>query len=200
MKWLENMKPNQLPDESQYKARKDNFLIVAHMLETHDKWEELEKQKLVDAITSGDALHTALPNWLLEDSKGKSKGVVGTVYHTVKGHFVDRSKEVILRAKQATSVDMVSDDTFMQKIPAMCDKEPLLLGAALRIGGIVLDTLKRKIGWVVQKVYAELHCMELDQIQTQLRRQARITADNEKRSSRLSLMQGINDSYDSDST
>ncbi|KAF8490475.1 hypothetical protein JB92DRAFT_2835852 [Gautieria morchelliformis] len=189
-KGLQNMKLNQLPDESQYKRRKDNFLIVAHILEAHDKWEELEKRRLVDAIMSSDALHTAFPSWLLEDSKGKSK-------HNLSSTV---PKKFIRRAKEATWVDMLSDDTFIQRVPVMCDKEPLLLDAALRIGKIILGILKRKIGRVVQKVYAELHRSELDQIQTQIRQQARITADNEKISSRVSLIQEINDSYDLDFT
>ncbi|KAF8483073.1 hypothetical protein JB92DRAFT_3033330 [Gautieria morchelliformis] len=198
---LQNIKPQQLPDESVYKRRKNKFLIAAHILGSDDRWTDSEKRKLVGAIWSQDRLRTVLPGWLM-DKKGKSTGLLGGIRETLVGIVStnDPFQEVVSHAKTAVAPDQVSDVTFITQLPVMCDKEPALIDAAVRIGQIVRDNLKRMVEKVVRKVYAELHRAELDLIRDQLRLGAKITADNEKRSSRAVLMQEINDSYGSDPT
>ncbi|KAF8500639.1 hypothetical protein JB92DRAFT_2833869 [Gautieria morchelliformis] len=124
---LQNIKPQQLPDESLYKRCKNKFLIATHILDSDDRWTDSEKQKLVAAICDQDELRAVLPRWLV-------------------------------------------------------------------------DNLKWMVEKAVRKVYAELHRTELDLIRDQLRLEAKITADNEKRSSRAVLMQEINQSYGSEPT
>jgi hypothetical protein len=198
---LQNIKPQQLPHMPQYKMRKDKFLVAAHILASHNRWTDSEKLRLVGAIWSHDALRTVLPEWLLEN-KGKSTGLVRAVRETwaVVVSSNDPFQEVVRQATAAVESDQVPDDIFITQLPAMCDKEPLLIDAALRIGKIVRDNLKRIVEKVVHKVYAELHRTELDIIRDQLRLEAKITADNEKRSSRFVLIQEINNSSGSGHT
>jgi hypothetical protein len=196
---LQNMKPQQLSNE--YKMRKNRFLIAAHILDSYDTWTGEEKQRLVGAIWSHDALRTVLPEWLV-DKKGKSKSLVGTIRNAWSEIVStnDPLQEVVRQATAAVASDQVSDDIFVTQLPDMCDKEPLLLEAALRIGKIVRDNLQRMVEKVVHKVYAELHRAELGLIRDHLRVEAKIAADNEKRSSRFVLIQEINNSSGSDPT
>ncbi|KAF8469341.1 hypothetical protein JB92DRAFT_2838483 [Gautieria morchelliformis] len=198
---LQNIKPQQLPDKSLYKRCKNKFLIAAHILDSDDRWTDLEKQKLVGAICNQDELQAVLPGWFV-DKKGKSTSLLGNFRQTVAGIVSanDPFQEVVRHAKAAVVSDKVSDVTFITQRLVMCDKEPLLVDAAVRIGQIVWDNLKQMVKKAVRKVYAELHHTELDLIRDQLRLEAKITADNEKHSFRAVLMQETNKSYSSDPT
>ncbi|KAF8483069.1 hypothetical protein JB92DRAFT_3033310 [Gautieria morchelliformis] len=199
---LQNEKPQQLQIEHLlYKMLKSKFLVAAHILDSYNGWTDSEKLTLVNAISSHDDLPTALPEWL-GDKKGKSTGLFGGIHDTLTGLLSpkDPFPEIVSHAEAAVVPDQVSDASFIRQLPAMCGKEPLLVDAALRIGEIVRNNLKRMVEKVVRKVYAELHRTELDLIRDQLRLEAKITADNEKRSSRAVLMQEINESYGSDPT
>ncbi|KAF8500530.1 hypothetical protein JB92DRAFT_3124530 [Gautieria morchelliformis] len=145
---LQNIKPQQLPDESLYKWRKNKFLIAAHILDSDDRWTDLEKQKLVGTIFNQEELRAVLPRWLV-DKKGKSTSLFGNFRQTVAGTVSanDPFQEVVHHAKAAVAPDQVSDVTFITRLPVMCDKEPLLVDAAVWIGQIVRDNLK----WIVEK-------------------------------------------------
>jgi len=191
-----------LSAESEYKELKDRFLTVAHLLDTHDKCKGSEKNGLVDAILNPYGLHLYLPDWLLEDTRRKGKNVMYKLFDKVADAVStsdSTGQDVIRRAKDAVSCDMPSDPIFISRLPGMCDKEPLLLNAALKIGQVVRDNLKKRVGRAVKKIYQDLHHTELKQIRRQLLLEAKIVADNEKRSFRIALMQEINNSYGSDS-
>ncbi|KAF8496063.1 hypothetical protein JB92DRAFT_3126267 [Gautieria morchelliformis] len=158
---LQNIKPEQLLDKSLYKRRKNKFLIVTHILDSDDRWTDSEKQKLVGAICDQDELQAVLPGWLV-DKKGKSTSLFGNFRQTVAGIVSanDPFQEVVRHAKAAVAPYQVSDITFITQLPVMCDKEPLLVEAAVRIGQIVWDNLKQMVKNAVHKVYAELHRTE----------------------------------------
>ena len=185
-----------------YSKLKNRFLIVTHILDTHQDWNIREKGKLIDGILESGALELFFPDRLSVDGKGKGKekSLISRVYYGIAELIIPsqmRPIEIVHSAQAAVSYQGTSDHVFLDSLPAICDKEPLLLGAATKIRQIVQEEVKAQVAMFVEKCSSQTEDIELHHLNAQFCREAGVDKENGRRSSRLSFLRDIHSTYTS---